>query len=244
MPILNRSLQSLQLKGSSYGFSAARIENLEASEYTLAVIAADTSASVSSFLQEIEACVEAVTRACSRSPRAENLLLRVISFDGELKEIHGFRPIAASLQEGYKGRLELGGMTALHDAIANSIDSVKEYGDRLARHGFGVNGIVFVMTDGMDNASKESIKDLTRRLMVLRREMELESLITILVGVNLKDDQVKVALERLSQALAMQFIALESADERSLGALADFFSRSIALQSRALNSGGAALLSF
>ena len=66
MPILTDN-QTHSVAGSSYGFSGKRIEALGASEYTLVVLAADTSGSVSQFIPDIEKCIQQVVPAIQRS---------------------------------------------------------------------------------------------------------------------------------------------------------------------------------
>ena len=91
MPIFKgKDMNDHKLAGSSYGFSAKRIDDLGASEYTLVAIAADVSGSVSSFKKEIESCVREIVRACRHSPRADNLMLRFTRFDSRVSEVHAF----------------------------------------------------------------------------------------------------------------------------------------------------------
>jgi hypothetical protein len=93
MPILNESnMNAHKVAGSSYGFSATRIEDLGASEYTLVSIAADVSGSVSVFKREIEKCVKEIVRACRHSPRADNLMMRFTTFDSKVTESTVFDP--------------------------------------------------------------------------------------------------------------------------------------------------------
>ena len=141
------------IAGSSYGFSATRINSLGAAEYTLVTIAADVSGSVSGFEKDIERAIKEVVKACRHSPRADNLMLRLVMFDHSLVEIHGFKPLMGCDPSDYDGCLHIGGTTALFDAAHNAVAAVAQYGKDLSDNDFEVNGIVFVMTDGLDNAS-------------------------------------------------------------------------------------------
>ncbi len=227
------------LVGSPYGFSGARIRDLTSAEYTLVAIAADKSGSVAGFAAEIERCIAAVVSSCRQSPRAENLLLRVCTFDQQLEEVHGFLPLAVCSARDYRGTITDGGSTALFDAAHNAIAAVDAYGRELVAQGFTVNAIVFVVTDGADNASQSTCKSVGDALAAARKGA-LESLNAVLVGVGLGDGEVATALSAMQKDAGFtQFVALAQADARTLAGLAAFVSRSIAVQSRALGSGTA-----
>src|SRR5215468_7588207 len=91
--------------GSNYKFSAARIDSLGASEYTLAHLVVDESGSVTSFKSELEAAMLATKQACEESPRAENLLLRATAFSSRVRELHGFKLLKTIQDRDYVGAL-------------------------------------------------------------------------------------------------------------------------------------------
>ena len=182
MPVLDDHT----IAGSTYGFSATRLGDLGASEYTLVALAADVSGSVSPFMDQIELCVQRIARTCRRSPRADNLLLRVVQFGTDLAEVHGFKPLPEIDPDDYVGALACRGSTALYDAAHNAIESVTRYGKSLTDNDFSVNGIVFVITDGHDCASTETARSVGEALTRAVRGEALESLVTILIGVDVK----------------------------------------------------------
>jgi uncharacterized protein YegL len=240
MPILDSDNMDRHVDGTGYGFSAKRIELLGASEYTLVGVATDVSGSVCDFLAEIAACVSQIVRACRRSPRADNLLLRIASFDNHVQEIHGFRPLSECNPDDYLGTFEIGGNTALFDAACNVVESVARYGKDLVAQDFAVNGIVFVITDGDDNASRMTVQSLKTALRDAVRGESLESLVSVLVGVN---TDAQSGLNRYLEAIARdagftQYVAIGKADDKVLAKLAEFVSRSISSQSQALGTGG------
>ena len=239
MPIINDDhLEQHAIPGTHYGFSAAGLGHLGASEYTLVALAADCSGSVASFRPEIEACIRAVAGACHHSPRADNLLLRVVAFDDALEEVHGFKPLGECNLDRYDGCLKSGGSTALYDAAQNAIASVTRYGRTLVDHDFAANGIVFVITDGCDNASTLTPAEVKRALQEAVRGEHLESVASVLVGVNVQTGDVGRYLRAFARDAGFtRYVELGDADADTLAGLADFVSRSIALQSRALASG-------
>ena len=247
MPLISeRNLDSHSIPGSGYGFSATRIGSLGASEFTLAVISADTSGSVLDHLSDIERCIQNVVQACTHSPRADNLMLRLTRFDSRLEEVHGFKPLPECSPDDYDGCLRCGGTTALYDAVYNAVESAASYGRSLSENAFGVNGIVFVVTDGMDNASVMTAKSVGKALARAVTSEHLESMLSVLIGVNTEVSGISPKLSAFSREAGFtQYIDLGKADERSLARLADFVSRSISVQSQALGTGGLSrLLSF
>lgn len=235
-----------KITGSHYGFSATRINDLGAAEYTLVTIAADVSGSVGGFEKDIEKAIKEVVKACRHSPRADNLMLRLVMFDHNLKEIHGFKPLMGCDPADYDGCLRIGGTTALMDAAHNAVSAVAQYGKDLADNDFEANGIVFVMTDGLDNASTMSAGDVKKAFSKAIRSEALESLVSILVGVDVSSPHVSAGLSKLEKDVGFdRYIEIGKATSATLAKLADFVSRSISAQSRALGSGTAsASLSF
>jgi uncharacterized protein YegL len=234
-------MQQHIITGSHYGFSATRIDDLGAAEYTLVTIAADVSGSISGFERELERAIQAIVRACRQSPRADNLMLRLTMFDHHLAEVHGFKPLAGCNPDDYIGCLTLGGSTALYDAAANAVTALAQYGKDLTDNDFDANGIVFVMTDGLDNASKVRVDAVKAALSSTVKSEALESLTSILVGVNVAASGVSAGLATLQRDAGFdKYIEIQHANASTLAKLADFVSRSISAQSVALGTGNAA----
>jgi len=240
MPVLNSlSLENVDIPNSHYGYSATRIDRLGATEYTVAAIACDVSGSTASFTFDMESAITKIVQACKFSPRADNLLLRVVQFDDSINEIHGFKLLENCDLADYGGVLRSGGSTALYDAAENAVASISDYGGRLDASDFSVNAILFVITDGMDNASKLSANKVKQALKVAVSSEALESVISVLIGVNVQDKQVSHFLTDFHKAAGFtQYIELDKADADTLARLAQFVSRSISAQSQALGTGG------
>lgn len=246
MPVLtSKTMITQRLLGSNFSFSGTRVGDLGATEYTLVGVAADSSSSVSSFAQEIEACIKEVVRACRRSPRADHLMLRLVTFDSTLEEVHGFRPLTECPVDAYDGTIRCKGMTALYDAATTLVESVAAYGKTLCNADFDVNAIVFVITDGADNASSHDVKALAKALEAARRAEHVESLVSVLVGVNVADAQLDGYLRDLSRDAGFtQYLPIADANASSLARLAMFVARSITAQSLALGSGTSQTIGF
>jgi uncharacterized protein YegL len=241
MPILNdASLDQTALPNSHYGYSATRLEELGATEYTVVTIACDVSGSTAAFTFEMESAIARIVQACKSSPRADNLLLRLVAFDDTLSELHGFKLLENCNLADYRGVLRPGGSTALYDAAENAVSSTINYGQKLMAGDFSANAILFVITDGVDNASKWSAKTVKAALAKAVTSEALESIISILIGVNVQDPEAGRYLRRFHQETGFtQYVELDKADAGTLARLAEFVSQSISAQSQALGTGGA-----
>jgi uncharacterized protein YegL len=240
MPVLNdTSLDQIDLPHSHYGYSATRIEDLGATEYTVVTIVCDVSGSTASFTFDMESAIARIVQACKLSPRADNLLLRLVVFDDTLAELHGFKLLENCNLADYGGVLRSGGSTALYDATENAVSSTINYGQKLLAGDFSANAILFVITDGMDNASKLPAKRVKEALGRAVTSEALESIVSVLIGVNVQEQEVSRYLRQFHiEAGFTQYVEMDQADAKTLARLAEFVSQSISGQSQALGTGG------
>jgi uncharacterized protein YegL len=236
MPRFDNGLE--KHKTGHFGFSATKLDKLGATEYTLVTIIADKSGSTSAFTKEMESALKEVIRACQHSPRADNLMIRFVTFENDYKEVHGFKLLEQCNLDDYNDSLCAGGQTALYDATLNGVEALNNYGKQLLDQDFAVNGILFVLTDGMDNHSKFGTNQVKQALQKAVAGENLESLVSILIAVNIVDSQASVELDKFNKEVGFtQFIELKDASKSTLAKLAKFVSKSISSQSQALNSG-------
>ena len=238
MDLINQDLEQLQA-GSGYRFSATKITDLGAAEYTLVTIVVDASSSVEPFGQQLETALKTVVRSCEKSPRRDNLMLRVTQFSDQLTELHGFKLFGAIKDSDYDGILQIGGMTALFDSADEAIQATATYGKQLTSQDFLVNSIIVVITDGENN--RGSIMDprpLKSALDRARRAENLESIITILVGVTNDDVNLNAYLQSVKDDGGFtQYVSIGRATPGRIAKLADFVSQSISSTSSALGTG-------
>jgi hypothetical protein len=230
-------MSSFKATGSGFHFSATNISNLGASEYTLVGIACDRSSSVSGFANEIEGCLKTSLEGCQKSPRVDNLLVRLLAFNHEVTEEHGFKPLADCHLAGYDGFLRPGGTTALYDASVNLVDSLATYGKSLIDQDYTVNGLVVVLTDGVDVGSTfkaNHVKDALQRAL---KSEALESLVSVLIGINVQDAEVSKFLTRFKDEAGFgQYIEARDASPKTFAKVAGFISKSVSSQSQAVGS--------
>lgn len=223
----------------TFQFSSTRIEHLGATEYTLVTIAVDVTGSTGPFAVRLRKCLVTAVESCKKSPRSNNLLLRVILFSSSLKngveEIHGFKPLKEIDPNTYP-KFQPEGQTPLYDAAFSAVGATNAYAKRLRDQDYPANGIVFVITDGDDNNSSATMKMVKDEMIRGARGEEIESLIGILVGINVQD--CSAYLKSFEQATGMKYIDAGDATKGKFAKLAEFVSQSVSSQSQSLGTGG------
>jgi len=228
------------LTGQHYGYSAADLADLGASEYTLVTLVVDESGSTSSFKVDMEKCIQEIVKACKYSPRSDFLMIRLVAFNRSMREIHGFKQLVDCDVADYDDCLSPGGTTLLFVTAKNAIEATNAYGKTLAQGDFDANAIVFIITDGIDNESGSvdaaAVGDSLKQVM---KDEALESVNSILIGVGIGYTDVDTYLKEFETDAGLnQYVAIADANDKTLAKLADFISKSISSQSKALGSGG------
>lgn len=240
MSLLSKNLEQLNA-GSGYKFSATKIKDLGASEYTLATIVMDASSSVCGYAAQLETALKTVFKACDKSPRRDNLMLRLTQFSSVLTELHGFKLLGSIKEDDYNNILQIGGSTALFDSVDEAISATSTYGKQLTSQDYLVNAIVVVVTDGENNVG--SIMDpvnIKNALNKARKSENLESILLILVGVTGDDVNLNTYLQTVKDDGGFdQYVSIGRATPGRIAKLADFVSQSISSTSTALGTGAA-----
>jgi Mg-chelatase subunit ChlD len=232
------TMENHAIGGSHFQFSAARIDDLGASEYTLGIVAVDISGSTSGFLRDMEGALTEIIKASRTNPRADNMMLRVVLFDSRLQEFHGFKPLPNCNESDYTGALHPGGTTALYDAVYEGVKSAITYGKALVARDYSVNAVIFVITDGQDNASTVSAKMVKEALAEAVSSEALESMMSVLIGVGVAGGLDQYLKDFQTDAGFQQYVGIANADTKTLAKLGGFISQSMSSQSKSLGSGG------
>lgn len=242
MSLLTEDLEQLNA-GSGYKFSATKIDNLGAFDYTLASVVVDASSSVSGFAAQLEQALKTVFLACNKSPRRDNLMFRVTQFASTLTELHGFKLLKSIQEKDYNSILNIGGCTALFEAVDEALQATQTYGKQLTSQDFLANSIIVVITDGENNAG--TIYDPTqikKTLEKIRKSESLESVKLILVGVTNDDVNLNVYLQSVKDDGGFdEYISIGKATPGKIAKLAEFISQSISSTSNALGTGQASV---
>jgi uncharacterized protein YegL len=240
MPRLNDPTMEEFKNIGTYSSSAVKIDELGSSEYTLVNIVCDASGSVMNFESGLENALKEIIRACQLSPRADSLMVRLIKFNSQFEEVHGFKLLEKINLDDYNNCLHAGGGTLLYDSCINAIDATTKYAQGLFSSDFKCNAITVVLTDGDDNMSKFGQDSVKESLTKAVSSEALESLMSILVGVNVQNPTISTYLKNFKDTAGFtQYVELDNADSKTLAKLASFVSKSISATSQALGTGGA-----
>jgi hypothetical protein len=240
---ISQGLEQLKT-ATNYQFSATKLNDLGANEYTIATVVLDVSGSVAAYSKELEACLKSVLKACKKSPRADNLMFRFTTFNDAVREIHGFKQlnprdsVAGCEEVDYDNSVNCSGSTALYDAVHEAVECSKTYGANLMGNEFLTNAIIFIVTDGDDNASSTTRAAIKKAVESVRKSESLESINIVLIGVTQGDVMLNSYLKDfVNEAGLTQYVDLGTATPQKIAKLAQFVSQSISSTSSALNSG-------
>lgn len=237
--ISNNGMQNINTS-SNYSFSATTPDNLGATEYTLVTVVVDKSSSLCGFEKDLEKMLQASVSSCQKSPRAENLLLRVVFFNHDDEELHGFKLLSQINISDYDGSIKTSGSTSLYDTTYQTIQATAIYADNLNNQDFLTNAIIFVITDGEDNNSKHSATAVKDLIIKTRKSEVLESFSVVLIGMT-GIATVKQSLQNFKNTADLDhYIDMGDVDTSKLAKLAGYISNSISASSKSLGSGSSA----
>jgi uncharacterized protein YegL len=248
----NEATQAQQTT-SGFSFTGTPIDKLGASEYTIVTILLDLSGSVAGWERKLEECVKVIVSACRKSPRSDNLVIRLVAFNTATWEIHGFVELKNINLNDYDNKFDAEGGTALLDALLNGVESTGDYAEELAAKRMICNAVLFAITDGDENSSTiatincrnpaDAQKKIAKALETVRGKEVLESIKTILIGIADPKTSEGQHLERLLTAIKTngnidEMVMIGDMSKGTLAKLAGFVSKSVSSSSQALNTGG------
>ena len=177
-------------------------EEIEVDETINAVFVIDTSYSVSTYINELNAAFNDFTESMQKSHIADKLFVSIIEFDKDVKVTSGFRPVTSIPVMDFSKNL--GGWTSLYDAVHTGLKNALEYRANLENSGVETKTLLFIITDGEDNSSKNppsKVKNIIDKLK--REERSAFSFTSVLFGVgnqaNFKKAHLDMGIEHIAQ---------------------------------------------
>lgn len=231
--------ENRQIVGTSFEFSGAGMDRLQETGYTVVTVAVDVTGSTIDFADDLLEMVKSAVGACKRN-RVINkrILLRVITFSTQVgvRELHGFVPLDDIDMATDYPPFNPDGLTNLFDAVHAGVGAMVDYGADLIRNDYDCNGLFIVITDGANNQSQATTAMIKERITSLRRAESLESLMTIVIGINTRV-YLQVLEEFVAEAGLDIFIDAGNVTEEVLAKIAGFIESSSVETSTALGSG-------
>lgn len=243
--------QIVKIPNTTMQYSMTSLQDLaqNASDYTLGLIACDVSPSVEAFRAQIESALKTAVKGCTHSPRVNNMLLRVTTFSNRVKELHGWKLMPNIKPDDYTDAIKIGSSTVLYDAADEGLSVIGDTAAQMVKARFGVNGVFYIITDGEDVSSSKGVHHVRAAIQKIKQEENLESLVTILIGViddNPKDQYAQQRADAVRQYLANfqkeagidKFETIGNLTESNAAKLGGFISKSLSSTAMARGTGG------
>lgn len=230
-------LTQFTVPGSNYGYTGLPINQIQSFKNTLAIGLLDESGSTDAYKRPMELAVKEVVKSLQDSPEADQLMYRQCHFATGFREHHGFMPLVQINLDQYDGCYISNGQTTLYDSIVRVIHETLDYAKRQSASRYLCNAIIYIITDGRDYGSILKQADVKKALEEAIACEELESLFTVLIGVNDKID-IQQDLEAFQKNVGItKYIPLKDASQKSLSRLTNWLSQQISSQSQQVGSG-------
>jgi uncharacterized protein YegL len=229
--------------GNPLEFSTSPIDKLTESRYTISRVMMDVTGSLKGFEPDILQALTKIVLALQESTYKYNILHGVSWFSSRflqnIEEVHGTLP-ASDLDPAqlYKNVL-CDGLTPLRDAFAAGIDMVLTEAEDRWENDFSVNGIVIVGTDGEENYSSNDVAKTKAILEKARRSEKLDSLITLLIGIDPVDCADKLREFRTEIGIDYYVEVGKMNDTKAIAKLIKVVSSSVVAQSQQIVTSGA-----
>lgn len=208
----------------NYDFGNFNPNEVSVEETINAVFVIDTSGSVSSYGHELNTALNEFIQRMQKSHAADKLFVSQIEFNNDVNVIHGFKPISEMQTVDLTSRI--GGMTALYKAVSIGLKNAIDYRQDLENAGVNCKTLLFVITDGLDNASGGvTAADVKSKIStLLQEERNIFSFESILFGVG-----TDVEFEAAQQEMGIKHLA-------KVGTTADEIRKMIAFISASITS--------
>lgn len=234
----------LNVNFNGFGFNNFNPEEIQSDETINAVFVVDTSGSVRGYVNELNAAYNEFVNEFKDSHVKERLLVSVIEFNDSVNVVSGFQPIYKLAEQGEMDFSQrLGGLTALYDGVDSGLANAVDYREQLENSGVGVKTILYIITDGRENASQIASADTIKQKIddLLTEERNFASFSSVLFAVCNKNDwddpsgqQLKGYFEGVKNDMGIQYLAPVGTTGKEIRAMIKFISSSIS----SVSSGG------
>lgn len=195
-------------------------DEIQVDETINAVFVVDVSPSISTYVQHLNHAFNDFIVTMQKSHVADKLLVSVIEFSENVAVRTGFQPITQLQNITFKPQ---GSGTALYDATLKGLENAIAYRQNLEASGVLAKTLLFVITDGGDNSSKNiAAKVKTAMNNVISNEKNAFSFVSVLFGVG--DANV---FAKAQQDMGIQHLAQVGVSGEEIKKMIGFISQSI-----------------
>lgn len=166
----------------SLSFNNFDPDQIQVEETINAVFVVDVSPSITSYVKDLNNAFNDFVQTMQQSHIHDRLFVSVVEFNERVKVRSGFQPIVGVPNTTFTPS---GNGTALYDAVAQGIKNAIEYRENLENTGINVKTLIFVITDGYDNASQKNADAAVKQILtdLATNEASAFSFTSILFGV-------------------------------------------------------------
>lgn len=140
------------------------VDELESENINLIFLGIDESGSMGQWLSNMKNCLSEFKTALSESKEADEILVARADFEDDCR-IGGYKKISE-----FDTTFDVGGCTAMYDAIVDGADKLKEYRQFLKDQGVRVKAVFAIFSDGLDNSSHNSFSEAKQTIEFLNSE--------------------------------------------------------------------------
>lgn len=195
-------------------------DELQVSETVNCVFVIDTSGSMSPKATEMNAALNDFVQTMQNSHIKDRLLVSMIEFDSDIITKTGFQPIVNIQTLAIHPN---GSRTKLYDAAYAGIKKALDYRHQLENSGVTTKTLVFIITDGEDNASRDNGSMVKAEIQKLKEsEQNMFSFTTILFGIG-NDGNFKEAAENMG----IELVATVGTSGKEIRKMINFISSSV-----------------
>lgn len=196
-------------------------EEIEIDETINAVFIVDTSSSVAAYVNELNNAFNDFVQTMQKSHVADKLFVSIIEFNTRIDVKSGFQPITNIPVHDFSKSVQ--GVTTLYDAVKLGIENAIDYRRNLENSGVETKTLIFVITDGEDNNSKNPPRVVKRMIDDLKAdERSAFSFTSILFGVGTSGD-----FKRAQKAMGIEHLAQIGTSGQDMRKMIGFISQSI-----------------
>ncbi len=200
-------------------------DDIQVDETINAVFIVDTSSSVNRYVKELNNAFNDFTEAMQKSHVADKLMVSIIEFNSKVSINCGFKPISSVQKLNFAKKI--GGMTALYDGVLTGLRNAIDYRRNLENSGIETKTILFVITDGGDNVSKNSANMVAKEIAEQKKdERSAFTFTSILFGVGDEAD-----FKKAKEDMGIDHLAKIGTTGKDMKKMIGFISQSISSMS-------------
>lgn len=194
--------------------------DIQVDETINAVFVVDISPSIGSYAAHLNNAFADFIQTMQKSHLADQLFVSVIEFHEKVKIRTGFQPVAQVPKITFTPS---GSGTALYDATLKGLEQALEYRKNLEASGVNTKTLLFVITDGGDNSSKNPANTIKNQIQkILSDERSVFSFTSILFGVGSAS-----VFEKAQKDMGIQHLAKVGTSGEEIKKMIGFISQSI-----------------